>query len=316
MRNAFADEIAALAARDERVVVLTADIGNRLFDKFRANFPRRFYNCGIAEANMISLAAGLASCGFTPVCYTITPFITYRCFEQIRLDVCYHEMPVVIVGTGAGLSYASLGPTHHSLEDLALLRALPKMTVLAPADAMELRSCLRTAVQGRTPTYLRIGKKGEPVVFAEPPPFAVGVWREVRAGERVALLAAGNMVPAALALADRLAAQNIPASVHSCASVKPLDDACLQQLFAASEVVVTLEEHSLIGGFGSAVAEWLVDRPQAPAARLIRLGTHDDFLHEACEQERARDIMGLDLASVAERVATACRASQAARPAL
>src|SRR3954464_5959413 len=176
MRNAFADEITQLGSSASRLVMLSADIGNRLFDKLKAKQPDRFYNCGVAEANMISLAAGLASCGMRPICYTITPFITARCFEQIRVDVCYHHMPVIIVGTGSGLSYAGLGATHHSLEDIALLRSLPGMQVLAPADSMELRSCLRTALKSDAPSYIRIGKKGEPVLFPEPPSFAFGTW--------------------------------------------------------------------------------------------------------------------------------------------
>ena len=142
MRNAFADELMALAARDERIVLLSGDIGNRIFDPFKQAFPDRFYNCGVAEASMMSLAAGLALTGLRPVVYTITTFATYRCFEQIRVGVAYHDAPVIIVGTGSGLSYASLGPTHHSLEDMAILRAVPGMTVLAPCDSNELRAGL------------------------------------------------------------------------------------------------------------------------------------------------------------------------------
>jgi len=203
--------------------MLSADIGNRLFDKYKAAHPARFYNCGVAEANTISLAAGLASCALRPVCYTITPFITARCFEQIKVDVCYHEMPVLIVGTGSGLSYASLGATHHSLEDMALMRSLPAMRVLAPADAMELRSCLRVAIASDKPAYIRIGKKGEPVIFSEPPAFTFGKWTALREGTAVHLLSAGNMLSLALETHQALAKQGIEAGVHSCASVKPLD---------------------------------------------------------------------------------------------
>ena len=156
MRNAFADEITKLAAVDERVVLLMGDIGNRLFDKFRSAYPGRFYNCGVAEGNMVSMAAGLASCGLRPFCYTIAPFVTYRVMEQIRLDLCYHRQPVVVVGTGAGLSYASLGATHHSLEDMGMLRILPHMKVTCPGDAMELRAILRAALQQDDPVYMRI----------------------------------------------------------------------------------------------------------------------------------------------------------------
>ena len=303
MRNAFADEVTTLAGSDERVVMLSADIGNRLFDRFRERHAGRFYNCGIAEANMISLAAGLASCGLRPVCYTITPFITARCFEQIRVDVAYHEMPVIIVGTGAGLSYASLGSTHHSLEDITLLRSLPGMNVLAPADAMELRSCLRAALRSDNPTYMRIGKKGEPVVFAEPPEFELGVWRELREGDRVCLLAAGTVVSEALAAADSLAQSGIGAAVYSCASVKPLDEDTLAGVTRDCDIVATIEEHGLIGGFGAAVAEWVVDRPAAPGARIMRFGAADRFIHESVEQEGARSLFGLTAPQIAESIA-------------
>jgi transketolase len=285
--------------------MLSADIGNRLFDKFKARQPNRFYNCGVAEANMISLAAGLASSGLLPICYTIAPFITARCFEQIRLDVCYHGMPVIIVGTGAGLSYAGLGATHHSLEDLALLRTLPGMRVLAPADSMELRSCLRTALGNPGPTYIRIGKKGEPVVFPEPPGFTFGTWHQVRPGAQVALLSTGNMLSVALQAADTLAGTGVVPNVYSCASVKPLDEASLRRVFNECDTVVTIEEHNLIGGFGAAVAEWLADRPAPARARLLRVGAADYFLHGAGEQELARQEHHLTAEAIARSVQTA-----------
>ena len=142
MRNAFADEVTRLATEDERVVLLSGDIGNRLFDKYKALAPDRFFNCGVAEQNMTGMAAGLALSGLRPITYTITPFVTTRCLEQIRVDVCYHNVPVVICGVGAGLSYAGLGATHHSNEDVAFLRSLPNMSVMAPGDPAEARSLL------------------------------------------------------------------------------------------------------------------------------------------------------------------------------
>src|SRR6202453_611918 len=153
MRNAFAKKITELAKKDERIVLLSGDIGNRLFDDFKASCPTRFYNCGVAEANMMGMAAGLALSGLRPVCYTITPFLTYRCMEQIRVDVCYHHVPVVIVGTGSGLSYASLGATHHSCEDMGMLRLLPGLSVVAPADEVEVRGSLEAALASKDPCY-------------------------------------------------------------------------------------------------------------------------------------------------------------------
>lgn len=312
MRNAFADEITQLAAVDPRVVLLSADIGNRLFDRFKARQPDRFYNTGIAEANTISLAAGLASCGLRPVCYTIAPFITARCFEQIRLDVCYHEMPVVIVGTGAGLSYASLGATHHSLEDVAILRTLPGMQIAAPADAMELRSCLRSALQADHPVYLRIGKKGEPVVHNAPPPFAFGTWNELRRGSRAALLSSGTLLSTTLAAADQLTESGVVPTVYNCASIKPLDEAALTRVFSEHDIVLTIEEHGRIGGFGSAVAEWLSDQPTAPSARLVRFGVTDQFLHSCGEQSEARETCGLTTSAIAQSILRELAASESA----
>ena len=174
MRNAFASEIAALADKDERVVLLMGDIGNRLFNDFRAAHPERFFNCGVAEANMTSMAAGMASCGLRPFTYTITPFATTRCLEQIRVDVCYHHLPVVVVGVGAGLSYASLGATHHACEDIAFLRALPGMIVVCPADPVEVRLAMRAVLAQDQPAYIRMGKKGEPVIHKSEPKFVLG----------------------------------------------------------------------------------------------------------------------------------------------
>jgi len=297
MRNAFAQEILALAHTDPRVVVLSADIGNRLFDAFKAEHPDRFVNTGAAEANTISMAAGLASCGFRPVCYTIAPFITYRCYEQIRVDVCYPQMPVTIVGTGSGLSYASLGATHHSCEDLAVMRVLPEMQVAAPADANDVRSCLRAALAGDRPSYVRIGKKGEPEVFPVPPPFAFGRWVTVRDGTDVCLLSTGTVLPVAQEAAEQLAESGWQPRVIHCASVKPLDEEMLADVFAAFALVATVEEHSLAGGFGSAVAEWVVDHHDR-SARLLRFGTQDRFLHRLGGQHYARRQFGL----TAERI--------------
>ena len=159
MRNRFAKTMEDLATEDQKVCLLSGDIGNRMFDKFKEKAPGRFINCGIAEANMMSMAAGMALSGLKPVVYTIAPFTTLRCLEQIRTGVAYHNAPVVIVGTGSGLSYAELGATHHSLEDIAILRSIPNMQICAPADSEELEAYLREAIDSEKPTYIRPGKK-------------------------------------------------------------------------------------------------------------------------------------------------------------
>lgn len=301
MRNAFAKQITQLAREDERIVVLSGDIGNRLFDELKAQCPGRFFNCGVAEANMIGMAAGMALSGLHPICYTITPFVTYRCLEQIRVDVCYHEAPVVIVGTGSGLSYTSLGATHHSCEEMGMLRLLPGLAVVAPADAWEVRATVKAAVSHPGPVYLRIGKKGEPAVHPGEPPFTIGKAIPVRDGADVCLLAAGTLLPAAVAAAELLGRRGVSVAVYSFHTIKPLDEMLLAVVFKAFRLVATIEEHSVLGGLGGSVAEWLADRRE-PTARLVRIGTPDEFLHLTTEQEGAREHYGLTAEGIAGRL--------------
>ena len=306
MRNAFAEEMTKVAATDKRVVVLSGDIGNRLFDKLRVVDAARFYNCGVAEANMMGVAAGMALSGLRPFVYTITPFTTTRCFEQIRVDVCYHHVPVVIVGTGSGLSYSELGPTHHSLEDMAILRTLPGMRVLAPCDSSELRACLHEVLKDDHPTYIRIGKKGEADIHKSVPDLKLGQAFVIRPGTDVALLCAGNMMAETLKTADQLAAQGISAEVVSFHTVKPLDGEYLQAAGRRFKLLVTVEEHSRIGGFGSAVAEWRMVQPEH--IRQLSFGTDDEFMHEIGSQAYARKKYGLTADNMAGRIAAALRA--------
>jgi len=303
MRNAFADELTKAGSEDPRIVMLSGDIGNRLFDKFKDANPGRFYNCGVAEANMIGVGAGLAMSGYRPVAYTITPFITTRCLEQIRVDVCYHDVPVTIVAVGAGLAYSGLGPTHHACEDISLLRSLPNMSVVCPGDAWEVRGALRAALAYDKPVYIRMGKKNEPLVHAGvPDSFEIGKALTVCEGTRVCLLSTGNMLPEVVKAAGLLDELGISAKVMSFHTVKPLDEACLKEVFGSFECVATIEEHSLIGGLGSAVSEWAVDnRIQTDA--FLRIGTPDIFFRKSGEQDYARGELGLDAVSISQRIA-------------
>ena len=302
MRNAFADEITNLAEADPSVVLLSGDIGNRLFDRFKEIAPTRFYNCGVAEANMVGVAAGMAMCGLRPVAYTITPFITYRVIEQIRDDLCYHDLPVVLVGTGSGLRYASRGATHHSLEEMAMIRTLPNMTVLAPADALELRACLRDAVERPGPVYMRIGKKGESVLHTTAPKHAIGTQFTLRDGEDCCIVGTGVAVASALEAAETLAARGISSRVVSVPTVKPLDTQFLERVFDEFSLVVSVEEHGLIGGFGAAIAEWYADCESPPVGRLLRIAATDAFMHEAGETEYAQEHYGISSKAIASRV--------------
>lgn len=300
MRNQFARTIEELAGADERIVLLSGDIGNRLFNRYKDRFPQRFYNCGVAEANMIGVAAGLALSGLRPVVYTIAPFLTTRALEQIKIDLCYHDVPVVLVGVGAGLSYASLGPTHHTLDDIAQLRSLPGITILAPGDAIEVDLTLRAATTAAGPVYIRMGKKNEPIVHASPPAFAMGTSIELRSGDAACVLATGTVLPEAVAAAEVLSTQGIEVAVHSVPTVHPIDPRWLRELTRDFRCIVTVEEHALAGGFGAAIAECVVD--QELPQRLVRIAAPDAFHHAGGSQPEARDRVGLSATKIAQSV--------------
>ncbi len=288
MRNTFARVMTQLAQERDDVCLLSGDIGNRMFDTFKQFAPSRFINCGIAEANMMSMAAGMALTGLRPVVYTITPFTTTRCLEQIRTGVAYHDAPVIIVGTGSGLSYAELGATHHSLEDLAILRTIPNLQVCSPADSLELEAQLRQAINERKPTYIRIGKKGEPNLFTEDHSLGIGRANLLKQGNKYLLLGIGPILSDALEARKVLKSEGIDLAIASMGGVKPLDHQflswCLSQGFTHW---ISLEEHHQTGGLGSAILEWLSDNNNH-SIQLKRMGIEDHFLHKLGDQSYVR----------------------------
>jgi len=294
MRDAFAQEITRLATERADLILLSGDIGNRMFDRYKQVAPERFLNCGIAEANMMSVAAGMALNGLRPVIYTITPFTTIRCLEQIRVGVAYHQAPVLIVGTGSGLSYAELGPTHHSLEDMTILRMLPGMNVLAPSDSSELVAQLREAIEAPNPTYIRIGKKGEPALHRPGAKMGIGKANLLRDGSDLLVLGVGPILGEALKAAEAVASEaGISVAVASVGGVKPLDTGFLEAMARRFQRWISLEEHSITGGLGSALLEWLTEHG-GPSVHLKRLGVPDLFLHELGDQSYARRKLELD----------------------
>jgi len=298
MRDTFAREMTTLAAERSELMLLSGDIGNRMFDRYKHLAPERFINCGIAEANMMSLAAGMALSGLRPVVYTITPFTTTRCFEQIRVGVAYHQAPVVIVGTGSGLSYAELGPTHHSLEDMAILRTLPGLNVVAPADSAELVAQLREALDSPHPTYMRIGKKGEPLLHNQSAHLGIGKANLLREGTDLLIIGVGPILGEALQAAELVEVLGSSVAVASLGGVKPLDEGFLRAMADRFPRWLSLEEHGITGGVGSALLEWLAER-DGPAIRLRRLGVPDIFLHELGNQAYTRRVLGLDARGLA-----------------
>lgn len=277
MRNAFLAELFDLARQDERITFVTGDLGYTVVEKFMETLPNQFLNAGVAEANMTSVAAGMALSGKIVFTYSIANFPTLRCLEQIRNDVCYHDINVKIVSVGGGLAYGSMGATHHAVEDLAVMRALPNLTVVAPGDPVEARAATRAVVEHQGPCYLRLGKAGEPVVHPGEIAFALGKAIRLRDGRHVTLMSTGGMLKTATLAADRLQAAGISVRLVSMHTIKPLDED--EVLAAARETgaIFTLEEHSIIGGLGSAVAE-VLSEAQCPKVPFKRLGLPSKFL--------------------------------------
>ena len=292
MRNEFAKTITELALKKKDIVLLAGDIGNKLFDDFKKNNPKRFYNCGVAESNMTGVASGLAASGYRPVTYTITPFNPSRCFEQIRLDICYPNLPVIIVGTGSGLSYASLGATHHSMEDISILRTLPNLQIICPGDKKEVKEALIKAYKSKKPTYIRIGKKGEPLVHIKKPKFEIGKSIILKTGKHLSILGVGNALPIAKECNDILRKKKIYSNLISFHTAKPLDHHLLKRLFKSKKIIVVIEEHGLIGGVGSGILEWASDNG-FDARSVIRFGGPDKFLTGCGNQNEARNYIGL-----------------------
>jgi len=305
MRNAFADEVTQLAQADSRVVLLSGDIGNRLFDRLRAARPEQFMNCGVAEQNMMGVAAGMGLSGLRPIVYTITPFTTIRCLEQIKIDVGYHNSPVIIVGTGSGLSYASLGPTHHSLEDFAIFRAIPNLQVLAPWDAKSLRACLRMAIESSSPTYIRIGKKGETDLSGDNAIPVIGNGLCLKSGSQVCILATGTISSEAALAVKTLAEQGVSAELVLMHTVKPFSETAINGLLNRFDALVTVEEHSKVGGFGESVLS-LIAR-SGLQKRVEVLGTSDQFMPVVGSQEYARQYFEIDADSIVRAALRVCQ---------
>ena len=294
MRNAFARVMTELVQEREDVCLLSGDIGNRMFDRYKDVAPTRFFNCGIAEANMMSMAAGMGLSGLRPVIYTITPFTTTRCLEQIRTGVAYHEAPVVIVGTGSGLSYAELGATHHSLEDIAILRSVPNIRICAPADSIELEAQLREAIYDGKPTYIRIGKKGEPNVHDKQDNLGIGKAKILMEGDKIIVLGIGPIISEALYASQELRNENIKVGVASMGSVKPLDEKFLRRLISEGYTKwITIEEHHRNGGLGTSIVEWLMEKSESEI-KLVRMGINDNFIHELGTQAYTRKKQNID----------------------
>lgn len=308
MRKTCLNMVHRLAQRDERIVFVGSDLGPGVLADMKREMPDRWYMEGISEQNVIGLAAGLAMEGFIPYVNTIATFITRRCFEQVALDLCLHNLPVRLIGNGGGLVYAPLGPTHLATEDMAIMRALPNMTVVAPTDADEMVRFMEATPDHPGPVYIRLGKGGDPIVSRTEDGFEIGKSILLRDPGEVLIVTTGVMVGRALTAAEKLAEDDIGCGVLNMHTVKPIDTQRLLDLAPQVRLLVTVEEHTVVGGLGSAVMETLVERLDGAALPTIRrLGIPDSFAKEYGSQDSMLETYGLQPPAIAEAIAKALR---------
>ena len=306
MRKVALDMVHQLSQRDPRVLFLGSDLGPGTLEPMRKEFPDRFFMEGVSEANFIGMAAGLAMEGFVPYLNTIAPFFTRRALEQIAVDLCLHNLPVRLISSGGGVVYAPLGPTHLAIEDIAVMRALPNMTVVAVCDADEMRRLMEASLDWPGPIYIRLAKGGDPIVSEARHGFAIGKAIVIRPPTELLLVTTGVMLQAALKAADLLAEQGITVGILHMHTVKPLDMDALLKAAQPARLVVTLEEHLRSGGLGTAVLEGLSDA-LSHVPPVVRLGLPDAFPKEYGSQDTMFDTFGLTPSKIAAAVAAAWR---------
>jgi transketolase len=302
MRRLCLDMIYELARQDERIYFLGSDLGFGTLNEFRKTIPQRFIMEGINEAHAVGMAAGLALDGKIVYVNTIATFLMRRSYEQVILDLCLHRAPVRLIGNGGGLVYAPLGPTHLAFEDIAAARAMPRMTVVAPADAQEMRRLMPLTVDYPGPMYIRLAKGHDPIVTNDLYPFRIGKGIPMRHGRDALIVTTGITLKLAWKAARMLNSQGIEAAILHMPTIKPLDVDLLLEMAQPVPVIVSVEEHSLVGGLGSAVAEALVDNDALDSKKLKRIGLPDIFPDKYGSQDSLMRYYGIHETAVADAI--------------
>lgn len=302
LRDEYGNILAELGETNQQIVVLDADLsGSTRTSKFAQKFPDRFFNMGISEADMISTAAGMAAAGKTPFASTFAIFASGRAWEQVRQSVCLSSMNVKIVATHGGITVGEDGPSHQALEDIALMRVLPHMTLFVPCDANETKAVIRKSVDTKGPAYIRLARDKFPVIYDEEPKITFGKGDLLRHGADVAIIACGLMVSKALEAAQTLSEEGISASVVNMSTIKPIDEELIIKMASTCGAIVTAEEHSIIGGLGGAVAETVSETEPVP---VIRVGMKSEFGKSGAPEELL-DYFGMNRAAIVEAAAKA-----------
>jgi transketolase len=289
MRETCLDQVYELAKTDPRVVFIGSDLGIGVLRKFKEEMPDRFYMEGISEAHVVGMAAGIALEGGVVYVNTISTFLTRRCFDQVAVDLCLHNLNVRLIGNGGGLVYAPLGPTHLAIEDISIFRALPNMTIVAVADAEEMKRFMPQTVDHEGPIYIRLAKGYDPVVTNDTVPFRIGKGLAMRNGRDALLVTTGITLGVAQEAATRVAADGIECAILHMPTIKPFDKEQLLELAGPARAIVAIEENTIIGGLGSAVAEVIAEVGFSPGKKFRRIGIPDVFPDRYGSQEKLMD---------------------------
>jgi transketolase len=299
MRNSVIERIVKEAGKKKDIFLITGDAGFGVLDKYKKSFPERFLNLGIAEQNMIGIAAGLGLTGFKVFVYNIVPFVLYRCYEQVRNDICYQNVPVTLIGIGSGVTYSPQGVTHYSVEDIALARTLPNLVIFSPSDPIEAVKCVEYALSSKDPVYIRIAKSGEPVIHNRKV-------KDIRSpvvlneGEGVAVLFHGSVSTEVTSALEGVRRRPKAISVPM---LQPMDFDSLGRKLKDIHTIITVEEHFSEGGLGSIIAEWIVGR--GLDYRLIKLGIKNEFIHEIKNNAGMRSHYGISSEAIKETIGRA-----------
>ena len=300
MRKTSLNMVYELAKKDERVLFIGSDLGPGVLNNFKKDFPDRFFMEGIAEQHIIGMAAGLAFDGFIPYVNTIAVFLTRRCFEQVALDLCLHNLPVRLIGNGGGLVYAPLGPTHQAIEDIGILRTLPNMTIVAPCDADEMQRLMIASLDWPHPLYIRLAKGGDSMISKAELGFEIGKGINLRKGNNITFVTTGITAQRANDACLKLSDDKIECGLFHMHTIKPFDHAGLIKATESADLVITIEEHVLNGGLGSAVLESFSDH--GIIKKVVRIGIPDVFASQYGSQDIIMEGFGLDSTNIVKTV--------------
>ena len=306
MRNTFSKKIEEYAEKDDRIVLLVGDVGFSVFENFKEKFPDRFFNTGISEQNMIGLAAGLALTGKKVFVYSIMPFVTYKVVEQLRNDLCYQDLDVVVVGVGSGYTYGTSGFSHHGTEDIGVLKSLPNLTILSPSDPEELRQLLDCCLEYKHPVYIRLSKNNEPTFNKEKNVMIGKAYYIIKGNNKsnnketdAALISHGNIMSEVMKAYEELSKQSISVSVISCPTIKPLDTTFIEKVLTSHKHIFVIEEHNKIGGLGESIG--IIGNKQ-----INQIAINDTFMNVGGDLPYLRKVAGIDSENIIKTVKKVC----------